>query len=148
MIVYRPYLQTNLFHLFVGILAPIGFGTAFWFLLQGPPFHEKILLLLSFPCFVVGGIYYLLAHCVWKLVCDDEKGLLFFSKTFRRIVFRVRDLKELNVYNTFRGVDYRFKTGSRQITIEEMDGMPELMTYLRRANPQVDVTSPEDHTLF
>lgn len=148
MIVYRPYLQTNLFHIFVGILAPVGFGSAFYFLLRGPAFHEKILLLLSFPCFVVAGIYYLFAHCVWKLTCDDERGLLYFTKTFRRIIFRVRDLKELNVYNTFRGVDYRFKTTLRQVTIEEMDGMPELVSYLRKANPQIDVTSPEDHTLF
>jgi hypothetical protein len=29
-----------------------------------------------------------------------------------------------------------------------MDGMHELVTYIRRINPQIDVTSPEDHKLF
>jgi hypothetical protein len=32
--------------------------------------------------------------------------------------------------------------------VEEMDEMQDLVTYIRRMNPQIDVSSPEDHTLF
>jgi hypothetical protein len=64
------------------------------------------------------------------------------------VIFRVIELNEMNVFKNFRGFDYRFKTSRRQITVEEMDEMQDLVTYIRRMNPQIDVSSPEDHTLF
>jgi hypothetical protein len=148
MTVYRPYLQTNLFHLFIGVLAPAGLISAFVFLVRGPYFPGRLYLLISFPIMAAGGLYYLFAHCVWVLICDEEKNILHFYKTTRKVILRVRELKELSVFKTFRGFDYRFKTSIRQITIEEMDGMHELVAYIRKVNPQINVSSPEDHTLF
>ena len=148
MIVYRPYIQTNLFNVFVGILAPAGFGGWFYYLLHSGPFPGKIYLYLSFPVLVAGGLYYLFAQSVWLMVCDDEKGVLYFYKTFRKLHFRIGEMKELSVFKSFRGFDFRFKTRARQITVEEMDGMPELVAYIRRINPKIDINSPEDHKIF
>ncbi len=148
MIVYRPYIQTNLFQVSLGILAPLFCSWAFVFLLRTGDFPGRIYYLLSCPFVVVGGLYFLFSRCVWVLICDDEKGLLYFYKTTKMVLFRVRELKELYVFKSFRGFDFRFRTKAREITIEEMDGMHELVTYIRRINPQIDVTSPEDHKLF
>ena len=148
MTVYRPYLQTYLFDLFIGVLAPVGLIWAFVVLLQGAYFPGRLYLLISFPVMAAAGLYYLMAQCVWWMVCDEERGVLYFYKTFQRVIFRVRELKELNVFKSFRTFDHRFKTVSRQITVEEMDGMHELVAYIRKVNPQINVTSPEDHTFF
>jgi hypothetical protein len=148
MIVYRPYSQTNFFNLFIGILAPAGFGWWFYYLINSDPFPGKMYMVLSFPILVAGGIYYLFTRSIWKMVCDDEKGFLYFYKTFRKVHIRVQELKELSVFKTFRGYDFRFSTRARQVTVEEMDGMPELVAYLKRINPKIDVNSPEDHKVF
>jgi hypothetical protein len=44
--------------------------------------------------------------------------------------------------------DYCFKIAQRSFTFEEMDNMPELIAYLKKINPQIDIGSPEDHKYF
>jgi hypothetical protein len=148
MMILRPYTQTNLWNLFIGFFAPLGFSYAFYRLFEGPAFSGRLTIMLSFPFFIAGGLYYLFARCVWKLRCDDEKGILYFTKTFKRVIFRARELRELNVFRTSRGYDYRFKTSTKAVTVEEMDGMAELVTYLKKVNPQINISSPDDHVVF
>lgn len=148
MIVCRPYIQTRFFNFFVGVGIPLG---GLWFLIKILPnmdLSHKIYYGLSLILLILPGLYFLIVRCVWTLSCDEEKKTLTFLKTFRKIVFSIREIKELSVFKTMRSFDYCFKTSKDTITLEEMDGIPKLIAFLKKTNPQININSPEDHKYF
>src|SRR5665213_24578 len=148
MIVCRPYIQTRLFNFFVDVGIPVG---GLWFLIKILPdmdLSHKIYYGLSLLLLVLPGLYFLIVRCVWALRRDEEKRTLTFFKTFRKKVFSIREIKELSVFKTMRSFDYYFKTAKETVTLEEMDGIPELIAFLKKTNSQLNINSPEDHKYF
>ncbi len=148
MIVCRPYIQTRFFNFFIGIIVPV-LGS--WILVTVLPdmdWSHRIYYGLSLLILILPGLYFLIIRCVWGLNCDEEKKTLTFFKTFRKKIFPVREIKELSVFKSLRSFDYNFKTSEESVTLEEMDGLPELIAFLKKANPQISINSPEDHKYF
>jgi hypothetical protein len=148
MIVCRPYIQTRFFNFSFGIGIP---AVGLWILIKILPdldLSRQIYYGLSLLLLIVPGLYFLIVRCVWSLRCDEEKRTLTFFKTLRKKVFTIRDIRELTVFKSLRSFDYNFKTLKDSVTFEEMDGMPELIAYLKKANTQMIINSPEDHKYF
>jgi hypothetical protein len=148
MIVCRPYIQTRFFNFSIGFVIPV---ISSWILVKILPnfdLSHKIYYGLSLLILILPGFYFLIARCVWGLNCDEEKRTLTFLKTFRKKIFSVREIKELSVFKSLRSFDYNFKTAKDSVTFEEMDGLPELIAFLKKANPQMSINSPEDHKYF
>jgi len=116
--------------------------------LTNPTHTYKIVYILFLPLFIVAGFYFLFFRCVWILKCDEDKRTLSFIKIFRKQTFSIRDINDLTVFKTIRGFDYCFKIAQYSFTFEEMDNMPELIAYLKKVNPQLNIGSPEDHKYF
>jgi hypothetical protein len=116
--------------------------------LRVPIAAHEIYYLLLLPLFILAGFYFLIWRCVWFLRCDEENRTLSFVKTFRRLTIPIKEIKELTVFETLRGFAYRFKTLKSSVTLEEMDDMPELIEFLKKINPQININSPEDHKSF
>jgi hypothetical protein len=154
MIVCRPYIQNRVFNLLVGVVLPAGCLRFLNEMVSSPdyPYKNYYYVLLSF--LTLAGLYFLFDRCVWSINCDEVKKTLTFYKTLRRKTYSVRHLTELTV---FRGVvrfplvsryDYSFKFMKYSITFPEMDNMSELIAYLKKTNPQINIGSPEDHQYF
>jgi hypothetical protein len=148
MIVCRPYIQARLFNLGVGIGIPVIFPILLKMVLAAPPFTYKIVCIVFLPLFTVAGLYFVFYRCVWALRCDEDKRTLTFIKTFRKKTYSIRHINELTVFKTVFGFDYYFKVAQYSFTFSEMDNMPELIAYLKKVNPQIDIGSPEDHKYF
>jgi hypothetical protein len=148
MIVCRPYIQTRIFNVLIGIAIPAGCVFLLGKVLPDPDFSHKIYYILSLLLLIFPGLYFLTARCVWILRCDEEEKTLCFVKTFHNLTFPIREIDELSVFKTLRGFDYRFKTARYSFTFEEMDDMSELIAFLKKTNPQLSINSPEDHKYF
>jgi hypothetical protein len=148
MIVCRPYIQTRVTNFVAGIVIPVSGSAYLARIVLDPHFEHKIYYFLSLPFFVLGGFYFLFFGCVWHLHCDDEKKTLTFFKTLRKKTFSIRHIDRLTVFKTIRGFDYRFEVAQHSFTLEEMDNMPELIAYLKKTKPQLDINSPEDKKYF
>jgi hypothetical protein len=148
MIVCRPYIQTRLFNFLIGIGIPVSCSMLLERVLTDPTFTYKIVYIIFLPLFVVGGLYFLFYRCIWALRCDEEKRTLTFIKTFHKKTYSVRHINELTVFKTVLGFDYYFRIAQYSFTLEEMDNMPELIAYLKKVNPQIEIGSPEDHKYF
>ena len=148
MIVCRPYIQTRIFNLLIGVGLPGScsmFLTKIW---SQPTLPYKAVYIIFLPFFVLTGFYFLFFHCVWALRCDEEQRTITFFKTFYKQTFPIRQINELTVFKTLRGYDYFFKVAQYSFTFDELDNMPELIAYLKNANSQINIVSPEDHKYF
>ena len=139
---------TRLFNLLVGIGLPVLCLFPLIEALHQPVAAHRVYYFILLPFFLGAGIYFLIERCVWSLQCDEEKRTITFVQFSRRRTFLIREMKELIVFNTLRGYDYCFKTSRFSFNFEEMDNMHELIAFLKRINPQIDITSPEDHKYF
>lgn len=148
MIVCRPYLQTRVLNFFIGIIIPV---VSSWILVKIIPdldLSHKVYYSLSLLLLILPGFYFLIFRCVWIIRCDEEKKTLTFLKTFRKKTFQIKTIKELWVFKTMRSFDYSFKTTKDSVTLAEMDGLPELIAFLKKENPRINIVSPEDHKYF
>ena len=127
---------------------PVVSGIILMRIIANPTMTEKIYYYLSLPPLILGGLYFFFTHCIWVLRCDEDSKTLIFTRVFRKKVIPIKEIEELIIYRTLRGYDYRFKTSRYSITFEEMDEMPELIAFLKKNNPQINIGSPEDHTYF
>jgi hypothetical protein len=154
MIVCRPYIQSRVFNLLIGAAMPVSCLLLLKSLLSSPSYPYKIYYYILLPVLALAGFYFLFDRCVWAVNCDEEKKTLTFYKTFYKKTYSVRHLTELTVFKSvikipfISGFDYSFKFIKYAITFAEMDNMPELIAYLKKTNPQIDIVSPEDHKYF
>jgi hypothetical protein len=152
MIVCRPYIQTKVYNILIGVIIPVCASMYLARIISDPTGHQKIYYYLSLPFLIIPGVYFLFFRCIWALKCDEEKKTLSFTKTLRNRTFSIRHIDEIVVFKMFRifyqGYDFYFKIARFTFSFEEMDNMPDLITFLKKTNPQIDIRSPEDHKYF
>lgn len=148
MIVCRIYTQTRVFNIAFGIVAPVVGSLVLWNVIPSLDLSHKIYYTLSLLILILSGLYFLFIRCVWGLRCDEGRRLLTFYKTFRKKTYPLSKIKELSVFKNFRGYDFYFTTPDQIFTFTEMDGMPELIAFMKKKNPRLNIISPEDHKYF